>query len=116
GWADSSAISSPRRSISAAVIRKSLCIGDSSVGLRRLYTAIFEASWRRQDGPSPADPQFFGGRLSSPRLDAAKRGGGAFARCRGYASVRSCQRCQEKSRVHCPQWIGLDTSRRRLCG
>src|SRR2546426_7940661 len=58
-WADSSAISSPRRSISAAVIRKSLFIGDSSVGLRRLYTAIFEAFRRRQDGRSPAVLDFF---------------------------------------------------------
>src|SRR5947207_2907661 len=40
-------------------------LGDSSVGLRRLYTAIFEASRRRQRRRLVADPQFFGEPLSS---------------------------------------------------
>src|SRR5436309_15220368 len=93
-WADSSAISSPRRSISAAqpvagsimglmLTRKSLFIGDSFIRLRQLYTAIFEGSRRRQDGRSPAALDFFRLTPVPARVDRAERGGGAFARCRG---------------------------------
>src|SRR2546427_4417167 len=69
-------------------------IGSSPLALRRLYTAIFEGPWRRQDARSSRDSGSFDWHVSSRASAATRRAEPQFAiDCARPAAVRA-ERCQ----------------------
>jgi len=75
--------------------QESVFIGTSPLFLRRLYTAIFGASGRRQEARSGPDPDFFDERLSATAVASLRNAERAFSLACAQAIDAYQQACQE---------------------